>query len=815
MMAHINHLFQVAEIDPGKAGGSSLRELPRKAAEELLVLACLGPLAASNIAAPFSDVVYASHASSGKGGLVAAPVPEELSKVLWRTAVRKPKNPRLQSRTAALHRIKDAWFEEVEETNSWDPDHLHVDHPVGLSFDFIEVCGGAGVVTKQLVLRGVVCGPILDISYSKRYDITDRRVFEWLAFMLEEGRLKTLMAAPPCATFSPAAFPSLRSYRKPLGYNLTHPRVVHGNDMAFSCLGLLMVGKSSPSMMETTRRSKLRWTPQWKQPRAIGADEVHLASCEYGSPHQKEFALITVAMNARSLARKCSRNHEHIRIQGKYTKPSATYCEGLACAIAEVFKKHILAIAHQDFSHDLKTQGLEDILTNEVLLCSEWRTLSSWKWRGSSHINILETAAAMRAHEEEALRGGDIRFVSLIDSHVALSVLARGRSSSDALRFLMKRCSSLSLAYGLYQAGRFAPTRLNPADHPTRDTEIPPSLETSFLELSDEQLRWISSLSGLRRWASNWIRLSLLLAPSWLDFFPSSSCRRRFGLSVDFVPPSSMDFDLTLGFPGEGPGHCWVVIIPFLTTVSHAAGAVGKSHGDASRAEQRRGLELPDGRRVTDTTLTMRKQLTASFNNWLREVGLDFDTIFLSNPPDYDLVNSVLTRYGRHLFSSGKPYYHFAETINSVSARRPLLRRSLQQAWGLCAMWTAFEPVEHHKAMPVQLLLGVLATCLIWGWTREAAIFAMCWGMLLRPGEMLAAKRCDIIFPHLSTRCQILHRPCSVEDLGAEDKVQSRQASEQQVGGTRPDRCSMDRAWTFEAMGKSLAWIIVNSEVSP
>lgn len=121
--------------------------------------------------------------------------------------------------------------------------------------------------------------------------------------------------------------------------------------------------------------------------------------------------------------------------------------------------------------------------------------------------------------------------------------------------------------------------------------------------------------------------------------------------------------------------------------------------------------------------------------------------MFQANPPDFDRINNVLTKYGRHLFSSGKPYYHLSETINLVSAKRTILRRSLQQARDLCAMWTSFQPVEHHRAMPLQVLLAVLSTCLVWGWTREAAIFAMCWGMLLRPGELLNAFRRDVVFP--------------------------------------------------------------------
>ena len=746
-MSHANSLFQVIGTDLD-TDASRLRVLPRRAAEELLILACLGPLAASNIAAPFSPSVYASDASTAKGGLVRAEVGVHVSKTLWRTAPRKVKNPKLESRTAALHRIKDPLFEEQPCEDEPDGDEVEqVRRPIGLSFDFIEICGGAGVVTQHLLLLGVVCGPVFDISFSQRYDVTDRRVFAWIAFMCEQGRLKSFLAAPPCTTFSPAAYPSLRSYKQPLGYDPCHPRVLHGNNMAFSCIGMLLVGRRTKTagMLETTRRSKLRWTPHWRRMRALGADEVHLASCEYGSPHQKEFALLTVCMNARSLARKCSRSHVHVRIQGKFTKPSATYCDGLARALARVFAHHISYRDQFVEKHNLRIDGLEDVLTNEILLSSPWEVVSEWNWKGSSHINILESASALRAYEAEAIRGGDIRFVSLIDSNVALCALARGRSSSTAFRFLLKRASTLSLAFGLYAAGRFAPTRWNPADHPTRDTEMPDPLEPWIYGLDDNQLRWISSLSGLRRWASNWLRLSLLLCPSWTFFFTDQSSFRRLGPLVDFDPPLLMDFDSTLGFPGEGPKPCrlvfWILVgsLPVL--------GVGVSHGDASRRLQRQGIELPEGRRVTSATSSVRVSLMAAFCKWLRESGLCYDSIFQRNPPDLDRINSVLTDYGRFLFSSGKPYYHFAETINSVSAKRPLLRRSLQQAWDLCAMWTSFEPVEHHRAMPVQVLLAVLSTCLVWGWTREAGIFAMCWGMLLRIGELLNAKRSDIVFP--------------------------------------------------------------------
>ena len=62
-------------------------------------------------------------------------------------------------------------------------------------------------------------------------------------------------------------------------------------------------------------------------------------------------------------------------------------------------------------------------------------------------------------------------------------------------------------------------------------------------------------------------------------------------------------------------------------------------------------------------------------------------------------------------------------------------------------MWCSFEPTEHHTAMPFQVLLAVLSTCLLWGWRREAGIFAMSWGALLRIGEIFHAVRGDLVFP--------------------------------------------------------------------
>ena len=59
----------------------------------------------------------------------------------------------------------------------------------------------------------------------------------------------------------------------------------------------------------------------------------------------------------------------------------------------------------------------------------------------------------------------------------------------------------------------------------------------------------------------------------------------------------------------------------------------------------------------------------------------------------------------------------------------------------------AKEPATHHVAMPPVVLLALLCTCLFWGWLREAGIFAMSWGGLLRIGEAIATTRQNLVLP--------------------------------------------------------------------
>ena len=473
-MSTMQEVFQVIPPSELNTLEPKLWRLRRSAASELAVIAALAPVLASNLAAPPLPKIYATDASLKKGGITEADIPERLSLLLWRDADKRGANVPLQTKSGAIIKAYDPWFEETGTALPESEDGLYhgrgasdhsgedeaVPRPIGLSFDFVEVCGGSGVVTKRLASLGISCGPILDLTYSPHYDLTEKRMIAWVLFMMEEGRLRSFLVAPPCTTFSPAAHPSLRSYQLPQGYDLHHPRVRLGNLLAYAALTLLFAGLRLRvfGLGEQPRRSKMRWLRQWKRLLHLGAREAFLASCMFGSIHQKEFCLVSSHMKVELLSRRCTRDHPHVAIQGKFTKPSAIYCDGLAEALARFYKDHLVARSRAEDRLLVQVEGLEDQLSNDACLGLRWRTLASWSWKGASHVNLLETAAALKLYREVALQGGDARFVYLGDSHVARSSLARGRTSSLAMRPLLKQASSLCIAYGLYPAGRFAPT---------------------------------------------------------------------------------------------------------------------------------------------------------------------------------------------------------------------------------------------------------------------------------------------------------------------------------------------------------------------
>ena len=135
-------------------------------------------------------------------------------------------------------------------------------------------------------------------------------------------------------------------------------------------------------------------------------------------------------------------------------------------------------------------------------------------WPRPVHINLLETACIYRLLCLPARRGDLAKcFSVLCDSNVARCSVQKGRSPSAALARGLKRIAAVAFTFGFFAQVPFCPTRLMPADHPSRDAPIPEPIE-SFLDpsWSPAELRALAALPKMRRWIASWLRLFLLVS---------------------------------------------------------------------------------------------------------------------------------------------------------------------------------------------------------------------------------------------------------------------------------------------------------------
>ena len=427
--------------------------------------------------------------------------------------------------------------------------------------EFLEVFAGAAKISRAIERRGINPGPPLDIDVSPEFDLKLVRVIEWLTYLVAEQRLLGFFLGPPCTTFSIMRRPRLRDRNQPFGYEPLEENTQTGNVLAARSSQLMYVGaqNSSAGIMEAPYSSYMKHLPQWDIIRSLPeASETRCDSCRFGSPHLKSFRLLGLRVDLSSVSLRCQCTNRHLIVEGRYTKDSATYTDQLACALADVLADAILTAKEviQDICEP-SVKGLECQLTNEIMKTSEWRVVNAWEFRKRSHINLLEEASLLRLCQKLARQHTALRVVALLDSNVCRCATAKGRSSSKGLSHVLRKVSAICFAAGLYLCVPFCPTRLNVADDPTREQQIRDALLGLDLDAWDtEALFKLASLPKTKRWASNWTLLVVKLLGSSCLFLSDRSLYRRGNLRnrIPKAEPFQMlEFDKTLGFPGEGP----------------------------------------------------------------------------------------------------------------------------------------------------------------------------------------------------------------------------------------------------------------------
>ena len=762
--------------------------LPRRVADEIILASVLGIIAATDVSVPYSDHLYATDASMQKGAFTKKELSPSLTKTLWLGGDKKGSYTMLDSAPRACLRMLGVDLHDEAPAFPFEKIRKAPD----LTFDAIEICGGSGVLSNALKDLGLVVSIPLDLSYSPHFNLCNIHLVNWIFHMISSKRVKAVILEPPCTTFSPAQHPASRSYDQPLGYNRLDKKTWLGNCLAFRCLAILWYAWRHEiiGLLEQPRLSKMSRLSPWKFLLSLGLKEAIIASCQFSSIHRKEFKFIGTGLEMSELDVRCRGGHRHVRIEGKYTKPSAMYTPQLANFLAGHIRDAIIKLDER--WGELGTEpGLESVIINDCLCSEGWEVGRSWEWERPAHINVFESRSYVELLKDLLQAGGHTRFTCLLDSRVAKGAHAKGRSSSTSLRPSLNRACALTIAGNLHPSFGFAPTRLNTADCPTRDKELPKASQHSIVELLDESCSAMLHATQLSRASASWVRL-FILASCCLG--SEAGEEGSFGFDSVSTCSSPLDYHylipwifivvcfvtLVIGFfcqsPWTSPRHatprfaCWIFLLSGISNFSVFCkspgvtvaflGSVGLPrccHGmplnpvsaeERNRAARRSGVQLQADRVVLQQTRNRREGLLTAFDTWLAEnMRTTVNELLGPRNPDADVVSDALVAYGKQMYDAGKSYGRFSETINAVTARRPSLRKQLFSAWDLAFNWVVDEPHEHNAALPLSVLLALASLALLWGWSREAAIILLGWSGILRIGEILNAKRQDLVLP--------------------------------------------------------------------
>ena len=484
-----------------------------------------------------------------------------------------------------------------------------------------------------------------------------------------------------------------------------------------------------------------------------------VASCQFGSLHREEFRFLVFLLDVVFLEARCHGGHHHVRIDGKWIKGSAVYTDGLGKHLAAAFAKALrLGFAEdEDVVH-----GFESLVVNDFMESSHWTLGKVWDWKKHAHINVYETDASVVALESSSCRLHHYRACFVVDSLVAKGAPSKGRSSAKKLQPALKRGCAIQMAYDTYPGWCYSP-RLNVRDDPTRGLPLRSSVHGSLRKkLTAERIGAVAKF-GFRRFVANWLRLFVLLTSlaALMDFpLDLRTARPLFAgllflgcvFSVLLVLSSSVFCRSAEGSSEVAcrqvrPWICWLILCVF--SAPGVSAAMGPSSAEEVRRAAERGMFLlPADRDIRSQTRGYRKVLISRFRGWLwRGHSVSFHGLLNQKPVDAEAISYWLAEYGRELFTAGKAYGQYSETINAVAMMKPIVKRQLASAWDVAFAWLVDEPHQHHPALPLSVLLAVLTVSLSWGWAYVAAVLALAWTGILRIGEVLQSFRSDLILP--------------------------------------------------------------------
>lgn len=79
----------------------------------------------------------------------------------------------------------------------------------------------------------------------------------------------------------------------------------------------------------------------------------------------------------------------------------------------------------------------------------QWKHVFNCRWQKTEHINRLEMRSILSALRSRIhhLTESSCRFIHLTDSYVSMSIISKGRSSSEMLMTIMRQIAAVQLGF--------------------------------------------------------------------------------------------------------------------------------------------------------------------------------------------------------------------------------------------------------------------------------------------------------------------------------------------------------------------------------
>ncbi|CAE7367340.1 unnamed protein product [Symbiodinium sp. CCMP2592] len=396
-----------------------------------------------------------------------------------------------------------------------------------------------------------------------------------------------------------------------------------------------------------------------------------------------------------------------------------------------------------------------------------------WSRRASKrrHINIGELRAYLKAERLGKIPGHPTRSCVGGDSQVTLGAALKGRSASPSLNQELQQSLPHVIGLGLYNYALYCPTSVNPADHPTRGSDIPPpdegrpcwwasALEGNFADL-DRKASGISYTSE----ENEMLGMIVAWSPGYLDLFAGKGGVARELARLTGLLLCRLG---SLASPRNNRARCGLLGARFLCirdpleeahTVVVAQieldknrrafsfkgqsdpcdGAVWpKRLTAADRAANRAGVILSEVPLVGATTEKLEKRLWEGFLEW---IGENCSSQAAASLCEAAVTIAVLLKlYGEHLFSVGAPLSSFRHLITYAQRSYPDFRLHSKVCWEYVTRWELVEPLIHRVPLPVKLCEAMAAVAFSGGKQQHVTI---------QHPEVVAA--CETVFGRAKT----------------------------------------------------------------